>query len=154
MSGLRPATVVGLRLGTPIVGTFVLPFAAYYALLSYRVSAARIEHDTYIETSTGKGSEDGPDPLSVAVRAHGNYAENVPFALILAAIAETNGGDTRFIAGALGAFLTFRIAHVELGLRQAKAIGQGRLAGYIGTLTYLVGMSAYSVYLCKGYWGY
>jgi hypothetical protein len=58
------------------------------------------------------------------------------------------------LSGGLAALLLFRIIHVELGLRGDNAMAPGRLTGHAGTLGFLAGMSAYAVYLVKGYWGY
>jgi len=74
--------------------------------------------------------------------------------LILSTIAELNGGDPWIICGALGALFTLRVAHVELGLRQPKALGPGRIIGFFGTLGYLISMSAYCGWLTRGFWGF
>jgi uncharacterized membrane protein YecN with MAPEG domain len=94
------------------------------------------------------------DPLEVAVRSHSNFIENIPLALLTAAIVELNGGNRKILNGGLAALLLFRIMHVELGLRSANASAPGRLAGHIGTAGFLGGMSAYAAYLIKGYWGF
>ena len=52
------------------------------------------------------------DPLFVATHSHANFVENVPMALMLAGLAELNGGDRRVIGTALAGLLVLRIAHV------------------------------------------
>jgi len=94
------------------------------------------------------------DPLEVATRCHANFLENVPLALMTAAVVELNGGNRKIINGGLAALLLFRILHVEFGLRAADTNGPGRVIGYLGTVGVLNGMAAYAVYLVKGYWGY
>jgi uncharacterized membrane protein YecN with MAPEG domain len=94
------------------------------------------------------------DPLQVAVRSHQNYTENIPMALLLAAIVELNGGNRRVLNGGLAALLLFRVLHVELGLRGEEANAKGRLIGHAGTAGFMGGMAAYAAYLVKGYWGY
>ncbi len=80
--------------------------------------------------------------------------ENIPLALLTAAIVELNGGNRKVLNGGLAALLLFRILHVEFGLRSAEANAPGRLIGHFGTVGFLGGMSAYAAYLVKGYWGY
>ena len=94
------------------------------------------------------------DPLEIAVRSHSNYVENIPMALLAAAIVELNGGNRKLLSGGLAALLLFRILHVEFGMRSPQANAPGRLIGHLGTAGFLGGMSAYATYLVKGYWGY
>ena len=81
-------------------------------------------------TSADKNLE---DPLYVASRAQKNFNENIPLALIIAALAELNGANrydfltlrtksssdcvtcSKYVNYFLGALLAFRISHVEFG---------------------------------------
>ncbi|KAJ9617515.1 hypothetical protein H2204_013701 [Knufia peltigerae] len=147
----------------PVTGTFAPAFAVYYTVLNFRVSLIRLAEKTALgdspKTSSG-GSEGKPadhsrhSDLFVACRAQSNFADNVPFALILAAIAELNGANRRVMTASLAALLLFRILHVELGMRMKNAIGSGRRVGYVGTTGFLIGMSSYAAYLVKSYWGF
>ncbi|KEF58730.1 uncharacterized protein A1O9_06656, partial [Exophiala aquamarina CBS 119918] len=67
-------------------------------------------------------------------------------------IAEANGGNHRFLTGAL-ALLLFRVAHVEFGIRDNNSLGRGRPVAYFRTLIWLAGMSAYATWLAKPHWG-
>jgi uncharacterized membrane protein YecN with MAPEG domain len=61
------------------------------------------------------GEDRSASPLLVAVRAHGNFAENVPLCLVLMGIAEAEGA-ARLLMVALGVMLVVgRVMHV-LGL--------------------------------------
>jgi len=148
----------------PITGTWTLPFTAYLLLLS-----SRIQNEHYIgdslpaskSTSTttdilskpnSSASSTEPDALTIASRSHANFLENVPYAFILAAVAELNGADRKVLNSVMGALLALRIAHVELGLRGEKQIRWGRPLGYFGTNGVLLGMSGWVAYLVKGYW--
>lgn len=117
---------------------------------------ARVEHNKLIgdKASEAKSESNGVDPLEVAVRSHANFVENVPLALLGAAIVELNGGNRKILNGGLAALLLFRILHVEFGMRGADTAAPGRLTGHVGTLSFLGGMSAYAAYLVKGYWGF
>lgn len=106
-----------------------------------------------------KGDDDvqksgGAWDLLVAERAHGNFIENVPFALLVTAIAEANGGNRRALTASLAALLLFRLVHVEFGLKADGAVSWGRPVGYFGTVGFVAGMSSYAAYLVKSYWGF
>ncbi|KAK5209568.1 hypothetical protein LTR96_000359 [Exophiala xenobiotica] len=144
----------------PVTGTFAPAFAAYYVLLNLRVSLVRQNEETFLgdqtKTSMGQGkpTETGAGDLLVAARAHSNFVENVPFALLMAAITELNGGNRRALTASLAALLCLRIAHAEFGIRMKDSLGWGRPVGYFGTLGIVAGMSSYAAYLVKSYWGF
>jgi uncharacterized membrane protein YecN with MAPEG domain len=138
------------------MGTWALPFTAYAFLLSARVSKVRMDHKQLMGNKiTQESSQSNEvDPLEVATRCHANFLENVPLALMTAAIVELNGGNRKVINGGLAALLLFRILHVEFGMRAADTNGPGRDIGHVGTAGVWLGMAAYAAYLVKGYWGY
>ncbi|EPS39569.1 hypothetical protein H072_6665 [Dactylellina haptotyla CBS 200.50] len=150
------SATLGLRLGTPITATALPLFASYFSLLSYRVVALRVASDTFVgdRTKEGKSSQENPEKLTIAVRAHGNFAEYVPLAITATALAELNGADPKILIGALGALFALRVGHVELGVRGQAALGPGRIIGFLGTVGYLIGMSGYVAWLNRGYWGF
>ncbi|XXG98120.1 hypothetical protein Hte_004440 [Hypoxylon texense] len=92
----------------------------------------------------------GYDPLRLATRAHQNLAENLPLALVLAAVAELNGAQPGRLATALAVLFALRILHAEFGLNnRPDALGIGRPIGYYGTMVivgWLAGWSAWLVY--------
>ncbi|KAI1402231.1 membrane-associated, eicosanoid/glutathione metabolism protein [Hypoxylon fuscum] len=135
----------------PITGTFALPFAGYFTLLSARVVRYRLSEKYYLGDNSSKDG-DLNNPLYLANRCHQNFIENVPLALMLAAFAELNGGNRKTITGLLSALLTLRILHAEAGL--IKGLGIGRPIGYYGTMTTIAGLAGYAAYLVKGYWGF
>lgn len=141
-----------------MTGTWTLPFAAYLLYLSNRVVYQRVKHEKYIgenlpddNTAFASGAT---NQLQLDSRAHGNFVESVPFALVLAAIAELNGVNRKVLNYALGTLLLLRIAHVELGLKGENANGIGRGIGFFGTQGFIAGIAGYGAYLVKGYWGY
>ncbi|KAF3223702.1 hypothetical protein TWF679_000139 [Orbilia oligospora] len=149
---------LGLRIGTPITALALPIFTSYYSLLAYRVISTRVGSGVFVgdkSKAEGKGhAQDTPDPLTIATRSHANFAENVPLALTITALAEINGADRNVLLSALGTLFLLRVGHVEFGLRRPAALGPGRIIGFLGTLGYLVGMSGYVAWLTKGYWGY
>lgn len=70
--------------------------------------------------------------LAVWIRRHGNFVENVPFALLLMALAEARGMPAHWahIAGAI--LIIARILHV-MGLNAEKPADPLRVAGGVGT---------------------
>jgi uncharacterized membrane protein YecN with MAPEG domain len=130
-------------------------------LLNVRVSLSRVATDTMIGTDVSKKSQADSKPqspqagdqgLSVNSRCHGNFVENVPFALLVASIAELNGANSQVMVASLATLLFLRIVHVEFGLRAERSMGWGRPVGYFGTLLWHLGMSGYAAWLATGFW--
>jgi len=152
----------------PVTATFAPAFAAYLILLNLRVGLVRDAEQCFMgDVPGGGGSEtENKEPKSkpaapadnrllVAVRSHSNFVENVPFALLLAAFVEMNGGDRRALTASLAALLCFRLVHVEFGMRANEdGLGWGRPVGFFGTLGVVGGLSSYAAWLVKSYWGF
>ncbi|KAI0481088.1 membrane-associated, eicosanoid/glutathione metabolism protein [Xylariaceae sp. FL0804] len=139
----------------PVTGTFALPFAAYFALLSARVVAIRLKHEAYLGDSLTDSTDPAArknDKLFLATRCHQNFIENVPLALALAAVAELNGGNRKALTYAMSLLFVFRVLHGDIGLNKGLAVG--RPIGYFGTMGTVVGLGAYAAYLVKAYWGF
>lgn len=107
-----------------------------FVLLSFRVSKHRLAG----HVSLGDGNN--PD-LSQAIRAHGNFAEYVPLALILIGLAETQGAAANLLHVLGGGLLLGRIGHAW-GISQPNAVHNARKLGIV--LTWLV-IAVASVYL-------
>ena len=137
------------------MGAWTFPFTAYFMLLNARVVRLRLKNKSYLGDQTGEPTVDkGNDPLYVANRCQNNFVENVPLALLLAAIVELNGGDRTVLHSSLGALLLFRVLHVEFGFSGPGTMAHGRPIGFYGAAGFISGMAAYAAYLVKGYWGY
>lgn len=143
---------------TAVTGTWTLPFAAYLVYLMNRVAYQRVKNSTYIGDNisgdTAAAGSSKSDPLQLETRSHANFVENVPFAFVVAAIAELNGANRKVLNYALATLLVLRIAHVEIGIKKPGNMGIGRPVAFWGTQTFVAGFAAYGVYLVKGYWGY
>lgn len=92
-------------------------------------------------TKTGLGHDADPtSPLFRAVRIHGNFAEFVPFILLLMAFDELSG-RTQLIMHVFGIVLIVsRILHYQ-GVTQSHAKSTGRMLGAMGTFTLLLVLS-------------
>jgi hypothetical protein len=112
----------------------LVPVTALYAallglvaiVLSFQVGRERIR--------AGVALYDGGDrPLGVAIRRHANFAEHVPFALLLLALIELNGAP-RLLIHVLGlVLLASRIVH-PFGLTYDAVRVPARGIGTLGTL--------------------
>ncbi|KNE72808.1 hypothetical protein AMAG_16916 [Allomyces macrogynus ATCC 38327] len=80
--------------------------------------------------------------VTVAVRQHGNFIENVPFVLVLGALAEiANVMPAKVLHALLGAFTAGRLFHAEFGLNGQFGLGIGRRIGMITTMAAYTGIA-------------
>jgi uncharacterized membrane protein YecN with MAPEG domain len=86
-----------------------------YVVLAMRVSLARVRSKQSLGTggieSVRVGEERRALPLLVASRAHANFAENVPLALILIGIAEHDLGPVWFVIVLALLLVVARVIH-------------------------------------------
>ena len=92
----------------PITAVYASLLAILYVILSYRVAQRRMRFQ--VGLGTGQNTD-----LERAVRIHGNFAEYVPFALLLLALFETGGGPAWAVHAAGAGLLVARGLHA-LGL--------------------------------------
>ena len=118
------------------------PIAAYAAALgllavtlTVRVILRRVK--------TGIQSGDGGDaPLAQAIRAQGNFVEQVPLALLLLVLAQAAGAPAPWLHGLGSALLLARLANAwglshSLGPSKPRQAGAG-LTGAVVTITSLL----------------
>ncbi|MGB0631782.1 MAG: MAPEG family protein [Alphaproteobacteria bacterium] len=103
------------------------------------LSALTIRQRGAAEVSLGSGDD---ETLLRRIRAHANFAEYVPFALLLIAGAVTVGANAYFVHGCGIVLVAGRLLH-------AKAIYDGtlplRVAGMVATFAVIVVTSAYII---------
>ena len=109
----------------PITGLYAGIQAFIAFALSMRIGPMRGK----LGISIGDG---GNKDLLLAVRQHGNWTENVPFALLLMALLELNGGGTTLLHRLGAALVVARIAH-PLGLKKDAVNVPLRIAGALLT---------------------
>ncbi len=108
-------------------------------ILMLHVSNKRISQ----KVSVGDGGDAG---LLARIRAHGNYIESAPLALIgLFALAMMNAHVMALHIFGAG-FLIGRVCHMH-GMDQENANGKGRIIGSILTLLTLLGTALYLLFL-------
>jgi len=105
---------------------FVVPayaglLALIYVFLSIRVSRLRGEAKAMIGT--------GGDPrLELAIRAHGNFAEYVPLALLLLGFMEMQRSSSYVLHGLSIALFLARLLHA-VGISRTAAVNPSRFIG-------------------------
>lgn len=122
-----------------IIALYVALHLILAPILMLRVGQVRIKE----KVSLGDGNNAA---LTARVRAHGNYIETTPFALIgLIALAMMGASSIALhIFGAV--FLLGRIFHAH-GMAQKGAMGKGRGIGMMMTLFTFLGTAIYLLFL-------
>jgi uncharacterized membrane protein YecN with MAPEG domain len=117
--------------------TIVTLYAGLLGLLYLPLAANVIRIRRADRISLGDG---GNALLERRVRAHGNFAEYVPIALILIALAESGGGSALLIHG-LGIALVLGRAMHAFALSSLTLRLKARVGGMVLTLT-VIGIAA------------
>jgi len=106
-------------------------------ILYVRVSQRRLA------TKIGMGT--GSDAiLEQRIRAHENFIESVPIALILLYLFEQAGVDSIYVHAFGVALVLARVAHAQ-GISTTSGRSTGRFYGSIGTLLVIAGLSVWIV---------
>ncbi len=122
-----------------IVALYVALNLLLLPVLMLRVGQTRMSS----KVSLGDG---GDSSLLARIRAHANFTETAPFALIgLISLASLQAAP--LVLHIFGAGFTFgRIAHAH-GMAQKDALGRGRTIGALLSLLTFVGMALTLIYL-------
>ncbi len=125
-------SVIGDSLSiTPI---YAIPLVALFVALLLRV--------VYLRNKLKVGIGDGGDrTLAKAIRAHGNFAEIVPLALLLMLLAELAGASAALLHSAGSLLIAGRAVHA-FGLSRHSGYSVGR---FLGTILTLASMVTYAV---------
>lgn len=117
-------------MGAPVTALY----AGLLGLLYFSLSATVIYHRRRARVGVGHG---GDERLERWTRVHGNFAEYVPFALVLLALLELQGAAS-WLLHALGVLLLVgRFAHAQ-GLAGSFGSSPGRVLGMIATFLVLL----------------
>lgn len=117
-----------------ITAMYASLLAILYIVLSYRVAQRRMRFQ--VGLGTGQNTE-----LERAIRIHGNFAEYVPFVLLLLAFFEAGGGPSWAVHVAGAGLLVARGLHA-LGLTASSGRSPGRFSGALLTWLVMVGLAA------------
>lgn len=113
-------------------------YAGLCGLLMVVLSAGVIRQRGRARVSLGDGGDAG---LIRWIRAQGNFAEYVPLALLLLALAEAQGAPAVALHGLGGALVLGRVLHAW-GMVSARDLHPARGAGMVLTFAVLVLTSA------------
>ena len=113
-----------------IVPAFAGVFAVFFVMLSLRVIKARRRHKVAI----GAGQN---AVVERAMRAHANFAEYVPFSLLLLTFLELNGANRPLLIGLGAALLVGRSVHA-FGLSMENERFGYRVFGMAVTFTVIL----------------
>ena len=122
----------------PITLTIAGAAAILHVWLSVRVSRLRRP----LKIGVGDG---GNEVLARRMRAHGNYAENMPLLLVLLGFTELATGGNLWLWGAAILFVVARIAHA-FGMDRPGA-NPLRVAGIAVSWAVLLGLGVYAILL-------
>jgi uncharacterized membrane protein YecN with MAPEG domain len=120
----------------PITLTIAGAAAILLIWLAARVSRLRRP----LKIGLGDG---GNEALLRRIRAHANYAENMPIFLILLGLLELAGGDRRILWAAAIAFILARMAHV-FGMDSPTRL-RLRVAGMLVSTLVIVGLAGWAL---------
>ena len=121
-----------------IVPAYAALLALVYLVLSFRVSAVR--RRAGVNIGSGHSIE-----LERAIRAHGNFAEYVPLALLLLAFLEMQRGSAYLLHGLSSLLLLGRLAHAA-GISREPDVLVLRALGMAATYLVLVVAAAILLY--------
>ncbi len=111
-----------------------LLYASLLALLLLLLSWQVVVQRRRFKVGVGTG---GQEPLELAVRAHANFTEYVPLALLMLLVLELGAGVPVWLLHLLGVMLVVgRAMHGLLGLNRGAGASPGRFYGTL--LTWLM----------------
>lgn len=110
----------------PVTGIYAALQAFVMAALLFPIGRLRTKYEVSMHAA-------GHADLDVAIRRHANWTEHVPFALLLIALLELNGGSAGLLHGLGAGLLVARVLH-PLGLKAETMKSPLRGIGAIGTL--------------------
>ncbi|KAM9979024.1 hypothetical protein ACTFIZ_000369 [Dictyostelium cf. discoideum] len=129
----------------PITSTYAGILGIYYLKLAFDIGKERRKAKVFI----GDGSQQliqkivDADDLLRSIRAHGNFGEFVPLALLFSLICEINGISSKLLTGILITLTVSRFSHAT-GLRASNV---GRKIGVSLTILSIFVLSILSIYL-------
>lgn len=117
-------------MNTQVTGFYAALLAIFYVVLAFAVVRQRMK----LRVGLGDGQQPS---LIKAIRIHGNFAEYVPFALLLLLLLEQKAGLSWQLHLIGGLILGGRILHA-LGLMKSSGTSPWRFLGMVSTFTALL----------------
>jgi uncharacterized membrane protein YecN with MAPEG domain len=123
----------------PISSAYAGLLAILLLVLSFHVVMQRRAN------RVGLGDKD-VESLKCAIRAHANFAEYVPMALLLIVLAELNGATALYLNATGSLLVVSRILH-GWGLAHSPGTSFGRFFGTLGTWIVIAAGAAINLYV-------
>jgi hypothetical protein len=128
----------------------VLPlYAALFALLFVALSVRTLRLRRSLRIAIG---DSGNETMLRAMRVHSNFAEYVPFSLLLILLVETQGANPLLIHGLCLCLFLGRLSHA-FGVSQTKENYRYRVFGMALTFATLVASAAFLLFAYIRYQG-
>lgn len=121
---------------------FVPVYAAVLAILFVYLAIRTIRTRQRLRISLG---DSGDAAMLRAIRVHANFAEYVPFAILLAAFVEIEGTRSWVVHALCGALLVGRVLHA-LAIGGPRMVFPLRVTGMVLTFSSLLGSAAILLY--------
>jgi len=121
-----------------ITGLYAGILGIVFLVLSMRVVANRVRARVNL-------LDGGDEALTRAMRVHGNFAEYVPFALLLMALAEIQGGPGIFMHVLGTVLIVCRLCHAY-AITATTGQNPFRQIGVVGTFGVILVAGGYSMY--------
>lgn len=116
--------------------------------LSFRVVSLRRRHRVGIGIGENRA-------LELAVRAHGNFCEYVPFGMLLLLVLEGSTALSPLILHILGIVLVVgRLLHGFFGLNRSAGASRGRFVGTLLTWLMIAASALLAIGMALGRWFY
>ncbi len=121
-----------------VTGLYAGILGIFYFVLSMRVISNRVRAKVNL-------LDGGDEALTRAMRVHGNFTEYVPFALLLMALAEIQGGSGLFIHVSGTVLIVCRLCHAY-AITATTGQNPFRFIGFAGTFCVIFAAGGYSIY--------
>ena len=121
-----------------VTGLYAGILGIVFFVLSMRVISNRVRARVNL-------LDGGDEALTRAMRVHGNFAEYVPFALLLMALAEIQGGPGLFMHVLGTVLIVCRLCHAY-AITATTGQNPTRQVGFVGTFGVIFPAGGYSIY--------
>ncbi|KAI1321856.1 hypothetical protein F5Y16DRAFT_388303 [Xylariaceae sp. FL0255] len=130
----------------PVTGIFALSITVYGSWLNMRVLRYRNEHRRCVKNCEEERIVKQQERMvQMAIRSNENWTQKVPFDLVLAAVAEINGGDPMVLTFLMSILMFCRITHYDIVI--ARRWYKTSFFAFYGTMATMGGMAGYAAYL-------
>lgn len=117
-------------------------------LMALSINVVRLRRRYQVGIGTGEQRE-----LELAVRAHANFCEYVPFGLLLLVLLEASAALPSVLLHLLGAMLVAgRLLHGFFGLNRSPGATPGRFVGTLLTWLMILGSALLGLGMAVGAW--